>query len=49
MSLAGLEVLARGGGGNVASGDRVVVICHIGSGAGGKLTEGCVWFMEIGN
>ena len=49
MGLTGFEVLARSGGGNVASGDRVVVICHIGSGAGSELAEGCEGFMKIGN
>lgn len=49
MSLAGFEVLARGGGGNGASGDRVVIIRHSGSGAGGDLAEGCVGFMKIGD
>ena len=48
MGLAGFEVFARGGGGNGAGSDRVVVICHVGRGAGGELTEGCVWFMKIG-
>ena len=49
MSLTGFEVLARGGGRNVASGDRVVVICHIGGGAGSELAEGCEGFVEIVN
>lgn len=49
MGLAGFEVLARSGGGNGAGGDRVIVVRHIGSVAGGELAEGCVGFMEMGN
>lgn len=45
--MAWFEVFARGGGGNVASGDGVVIISHVGSGAGGELAGGCVGLMEL--
>ena len=47
MGLAGFEVLARRGGGNVAGGDGVVIISHVGRSGIGELAKGCVWLMKL--
>ena len=47
MGLAWFEVLAWGGGGNVAGGDGVVIVSHVGRGDIGELARGCVRLMEL--